>query len=106
MKDDSFKEFILDQLSDLDEVDARPMFGGFGLYQGEVFFSIIFKGRLYFKNDLTSRPVYLKMGMKPFRPNAKQTLRNYYEVPVDIIEDHDQLTAWAKKAIECQRGKA
>ena len=46
-KDDSFKDFVLDQLSDLDDVEARRMFGGYGLYQDEIFFGIIHKGRLY-----------------------------------------------------------
>ncbi len=36
MKDDSFKEFILDQLHDLDELEARSMFGGYGVYQGDI----------------------------------------------------------------------
>jgi len=102
MKDDSFKEFILDQLRRLDRVEARPMFGGHGLYQGEVFFGIIFKGRLYFKTDSTTVSSYIKMGMKPFRPNAKQILRSYYEVPVEILEDHDRLAVWAQKAIHSQ----
>ena len=31
--------------------------------------------------------------MKPFRPNAKQTLKSYYQVPVEIIEDADELAA-------------
>ncbi|MBI3014173.1 MAG: TfoX/Sxy family protein [Candidatus Tectomicrobia bacterium] len=102
MKDDSFTEFIRDQLRDLGEVECRAMFGGYGLYHGEVFFAITFKGRLYFKTDPTTLPAYRKMGMKPFRPNARQTLKTYYEVPVDIIEDQDQLTAWARKALEAQ----
>jgi DNA transformation protein len=33
--------------------------------------------------------------MKPFRPNAKQTLKSFYEVPVDIIEDSEYLAEWA-----------
>jgi len=37
-------------------------------------------------------------GMKPFRPNAKQTLTTYYEVPVEIIEDAERLTTWASQA--------
>jgi DNA transformation protein len=41
--------------------------------------------------------------MKPFRPNAKQTLKSYYQVPADVIEDADELSQWAMKAIECQR---
>jgi TfoX/Sxy family transcriptional regulator of competence genes len=31
MKDDSFRDFVLDQLRDLDDVEARRMFGGYGL---------------------------------------------------------------------------
>jgi DNA transformation protein len=37
--------------------------------------------------------------MKPFRPNAKQTLKTDYEVPVEIIEDSEQLTTWAAGAV-------
>jgi DNA transformation protein and related proteins len=43
--------------------------------------------------------------MKPFRPNVKQTLRNYYQVPVEIIEDGDRLGDWAVKAVHCQQLK-
>lgn len=101
MRDDSFKDFIFDQLEDLDELDCRPMFGGYGLYQDDIFFGIMFKGRLYFKTDSMTVGPFIKMGMKPFRPNARQTLKNYYELPVDIIEDRDRVTEWARKAIQC-----
>ena len=81
------------------------MFGGFGLYQDETFFGIIHKGRLYFKIDETTVGEYRKRKMKPFRPNAKQTLRSYYQVPVEIIEDDEQLCRWAGRAVGCQQGK-
>ncbi len=100
MKSDSFKEFVLDQLRDLGRVNCRTMFGGYGLYRDDVFFGIIYKGRLYFKTNPTTLPAYVEMGMKPFRPNAKQTLKSYYEVPVEILEDPDQLNAWAEKAAQ------
>ena len=105
MKDDSFKEFVLDQLHDLDRVTCRRMFGGYGLYQGKIFFGILYKGRLYFKTDASTRHSYLEIGMKPFRPNAKMTLKTYYEVPADIIEDPDQLMEWATKGIQCRAQK-
>lgn len=105
MKDDSFKDFVLDQLRDLDDVAARRMFGGYGLYQDETFFGIVHKGRLYFKIDETTVAEYRKRKMKAFRPNAKQTLKSYYQVPVEIIEDADQLCQWAEKAIGCQKRK-
>jgi DNA transformation protein len=98
----SFKAFVFDQLIGLPSVTCRAMFGGHGLYQNGVFFGIIHRGRLYFKTDEASRARYLARGMKPFRPTAKQTLKTYFEVPVDIIEDADQLAEWARQAAECR----
>ncbi len=98
IKTDSFKDFVLDQLGSLRGVTCRAMFGGYGLYQGDVFFGIIHKGRLYFKTSETSRSAYRERGMKPFRPNVRQTLKTYYEVPVDVTEDAEQLVAWAAQA--------
>jgi DNA transformation protein len=100
VRDDSFKEFVLDQIRELDRVSCRAMFGGYGIYCGEQFFAIIYKGRLYFKTDPTTASDYIRQGMKPFRPNAKMTLKTYYEVPADILEDSDQLMEWATKAVQ------
>jgi DNA transformation protein len=103
--DESFKDFVLDQLQDPDGVDARRMFGGYGLYRDETFFGILHKGKLYFKVDESTVGEYRRRKMKPFCPNSKQTLRSYYQVPVEIIEDGDRLGAWAEEAIRCQRKK-
>ncbi|MBI3876627.1 MAG: TfoX/Sxy family protein [Verrucomicrobia bacterium] len=92
-----FKEFVLDQLRTLG-AEARPMFGGHGLYCGGNFFGILHKGRLYFYTNAATRQPYLKRGMKPFRPNARQTLGKYYEVPAEVVENTDELVAWAQAA--------
>lgn len=98
LKNDDFKDFVLDQLDGLLGVNCRAMFGGYGLYWGEAFFGIVHKGRLYFKTSEASRAAYRERGMKPFRPNRKQTLRTYYEVPVDVLENAEQLVVWAGQA--------
>ena len=97
-KQDGFKDFVLDQLSELPGLTHRAMFGGYGLYQSEAFFGIIHKGRLYFKVTPTTLALYKDHGMKPFRPNPKQTLKTYYEVPVEIVENAEQLVQWANPA--------
>jgi DNA transformation protein and related proteins len=97
-KQDGFKDFVQDQLSGLPGLTHRAMFGGYGLYCGRVFFGIVHKGRLYFKTTATTAPRYREREMKPFRPNAKQTLNTYYEVPVDVLEDAGELTIWAQEA--------
>jgi len=99
-KSDGFKDFVLDQLANQRGVTARAMFGGYGLYHGATFFGIIHKDRLYFKVTPATAPRYKEHGMKPFRPNAKQTLKSFYEVPVDVIEDAEALTNWAAQAVE------
>jgi DNA transformation protein len=101
--DESFKDFVLDQLQDVNGVEARPMFGGHGLYKDEIFFGIVHKGKLFFKVDESTVGEYRKRKMKPFRPNAKQTLRSYYYVPLDILEDNERLCEWAVKAIHCHQ---
>jgi len=103
-KNDSFTDYVLDQLKDIGSVTAKPMFGGYGLYRGVVFFGIIFKGRLFFKTDGKTRTPYFERGMKPFRPTPRQTLKNYFEVPVDAVEEPDELARWAREAINCCRG--
>ena len=102
MRDDSFRDFVLDQLHDLGQIDCWRMFGSYGLYHGGVFFGIISKGRLYFKTDPLTRPEYERRGMAPFQPSAKQTLKSYYEVPVEVVEDDEQLVDWARRAVESQ----
>ncbi len=95
---DSFKDFVLDQLSALEGLRARAMFGGHGLYAGDRFFGILYQARLYLRTNDTTRPAYEQRGMKPFSPSARQTM-NYHEVPPEVMEHAVELVAWAQQAI-------
>lgn len=99
MNSDSVKDFVAGQLRLPGGLELRSMFGGHGLYSDGRFFGILFQGRLYFKTDATTRKVYELRGMKTFRPNARQELKNYYEVPADVLEDAPTLNEWAMDAI-------
>ena len=79
------------------------MFGGYGLYSDKIFFGIIYDSQLFLKTNDDTRPTYVERGMKPFRPNAKQTLTSYYEVPAAVLEESDDLIVWANDAVNCQR---
>ena len=92
-------EEVLDRLSALGEITSRPMFGGVGLYWRGVIFGIVFQDRLYLKIDDRSRDDYLARGMGPLRPNERQTLKSYYEVPPDVLADPEALLSWAREAI-------
>jgi DNA transformation protein len=102
MKKDSLKDFVMDQLSALPELRMKAMFGGHGLYQGSHFFGILMGGRLYFKTDEETRGAYLERGMEPFiyEKARRTTTINYFEVPPGVLENRDELVAWAKQAIK------
>ena len=95
---DSFKDFVLDQLSSMPDLSGRVLFGGYGLYHRDRFFGIIHKSRLFFKTHALTQPLYRSRGMQPFRPGARHTLARYYEVPLDILEDRRDLETWARHA--------
>ena len=96
---EGFEGRMLDRLSELGEITSRPMFGGHGIYWNDVIFGILFRGRLYLKVDEESKGDYLDGGMGPFRPNERQTLTAYYEVPSDAVDDREALLSWAQEAI-------
>ena len=108
MPDDPFKEFVLDQLNTLLDVQAKAMFGAHGIYSGDHFFGILDEGRLFFKTDEVSQADYTARGMEPFTYESKgRTLTmSYHEVPPDILENPQELVVWARRAIQAAAAKS
>ena len=107
MPGDSFKEYVLDQLTPLPGLRARAMFGGHGLYSAAKFFGILFEGRLYFKVSPRTQTAYEARGMGPFTyemPARTITMR-FYEVPADVLENRSELLEWARAAVTVASAK-
>ena len=97
---DGFRAFVLEQLADLESVRARAMFGGVGLYAGDVFFGLVAADALYLKVDDTNRQQYETEGMTAFQPYPGQPMTmSYFQVPVRVLEDREELTAWARVSV-------
>ena len=97
---ESFLQYVIDQLQEVGQVNTRRMFGGVGIYSGGLFFALIANNTLYFKVDSTNIEDFEKLGMKPFKPyKDKNQTMNYYEIPVDVLENCHELAIWAHKAI-------
>jgi DNA transformation protein len=107
MPDDSFKEFVLDQLAALPDLRAKAMFGAHGIYSGEHFFGILDEGRVFFKTDDTTEKDFTERGMPPFtyEMKGKTMTMGYHEVPPDILEQPHELVLWARKAIAIAAAK-
>ena len=108
MPDNTFKEFVLDQLSALPELRAKAMFGAHGIYSGDKFFGILDEGRLFFKTDAASQAAYVERGMGPFtyETKGKTMTMAYHEVPPEVLEQPQELVIWARKAIAIAASKS
>jgi len=97
----SYREFVLEQLGRVaDGIRGRGMFGGVGIYAGDLFFALIGGDTLYLKVDDSNRADFEQAGMGPFRPFGEGgEVMQYYEVPADVLEEPDRLRHWVGKAI-------
>jgi DNA transformation protein len=104
---DEYLTYVIDQLEDLGPVRSKRMFGGAGLYFEDLFFGLIADDVLYLKVDDSNRADYEAAGMEPFQPFPdKEIVMQYYEVPIDVLENKDTLWGWADKAVRVAERKA
>lgn len=100
---DSFVDFVLEQLDPVGPITPKRMFGGVGLYAGDLFFALLAGDVLYLKADETTRGALEQAGARPFQPYPDRRggsgTMPYYSVPAAILEDGDELMMWAKRSV-------
>ncbi|MGE0352378.1 MAG: TfoX/Sxy family protein [Gemmatimonadales bacterium] len=103
----TFRTFVLDQLGRVaPRIRARSMFGGVGIYSGELFFALIAEDQLYLKVDESNRSDFEARGIGPFRPYGPDgEAMQYYPLPEEVLEDLEALRAWVDKALAVARRK-
>jgi DNA transformation protein len=80
------------------------MFGFAGLYCDGLFIALVADDILYFKVDDSNRPDNESAGTGSFRPFPdKPHVIQYYEVPIEALENRDTLCHWAHKALDSAR---
>ena len=97
----AFLQYVLEQLERVGPVASRRMFGAVGLYCGEQFFAVIDDDTLYFKVNDETRADYEARGSKPLKPykDRPEVSMSYYAVPAEILDDAEELVAWARRAV-------
>jgi DNA transformation protein len=101
----TFRTFVLEQLGRcVPSIRGRSMFGGVGIYAGELFFALIADDTLYLKADEETRPQFERRGLGPFRPFGEPgEVMQYYRVSEDLLEDAEELRIWVNQAVEVAR---
>ncbi|NTX15114.1 TfoX/Sxy family protein [Myxococcus sp. CA056] len=99
---DSFVEYVVELLEKLGPVQARRMFGGWGLYFGGRMFGLIGDGQLFLKVDDVTRPDFQAAGCRPFifEGGGKTVALGYWTPPADASDDAYELLPWARRAVD------
>ena len=97
-----FIDYLKELFSELGPVQARKMFGGYGIYLDGVMFGLIDDDTLYLKTDETTVQDFEARGLMPFEYNkgGKIIKMSYYLAPDEVLEDPDDAIVWGKRAYE------
>ena len=91
--DTSEIDHLRELLAPLGRIDARRMFGGWGLYADGVIVAIVADGELMLKTDAQTRPVFERAGCSPFVHRAKgraDVAMSYWSVPGEALDDDER----------------
>ena len=93
--DPAYRDFVLEQLADVEELSSKSMFGGFGIFHRSKMFALITRDdALHLKADDHNRPRFEEAGCIQFHNMP------YWSVPADVLENREALVDWAWSSIE------
>lgn len=83
-------------------IALRRMFGGEGIFVGDLMIGIVIEDQIYLKANDATRGDFLVEDAKPFtyRRGKEQaaTSLSYYTVPERLLDDPEEFAVWARKA--------
>jgi DNA transformation protein len=104
-----FADFVQELLEGLGPVRIRRMFGGAGVYAGDVMFGLIDADVLYLKTDEALRGELAAQGSVGWvysRAPGKWEETSYWRLPESALDDPDEAVAWARKALAVAQARA
>lgn len=100
-----FLALLEDLFDGFEPVRTKRMFGGAGLYAGEVMFGLIADDVLFLKADEATAARFKAEGCEPFtyEGKSKPVVMSYWRMPERLYEDADELAVWAREALGVAR---
>jgi DNA transformation protein and related proteins len=91
-----------DLFHDFGRIAVRRMFGGEGIFVGDLMIGIVVDERIYLKTGDGNRADFEAEGSKPFTytrgKERNATSLSYYTVPEHLLDDPEEFCRWARKA--------
>ena len=104
-RDRSFVDRVCGLLMPLGPVQARAMFGGWGIYLDDLMFGLVAWDRLFFKVDEESKARFADVGSTAFtyEGKSKPVEMSYWEAPEGSLDSTDALLPWAELGLAAAR---
>ncbi|NIX77410.1 TfoX/Sxy family protein [Microvirga terricola] len=97
---------IRDIFRSVDLLRIRRMFGGQGIYQGDVMFALEAGGELYLKTDTETVETFRSINSRPFvytAHNGRAMETSYWLMPDACLDDEDEAARFALLALQAAR---
>ena len=98
----TFVEHLQEVFIDFGEIQAKRMFGGYGIYYQGIMFGLVADDFLYLKADSETAQYFEQLGLRRFEyDNGKKIIAlSYYLAPDDIFDDPEVAATWARRAYQ------
>jgi DNA transformation protein len=99
-------EAIRDVFRGLGPIHIRKMFGGQGVYQGELMFALEAYGELYLKTDEQTAARFRDLGSRPFvyeSRDGRTATMSYWLMPESALDDAEEAAELAGLALAAAR---
>jgi DNA transformation protein len=107
---DPFHEFVAELFAPMGPVSIRRMFGGAGVFRDGLMFALLGDDTVYLKTDAKLRADLEAEGCAPFlwtKPSTGEEIdMGYVSLPSSAMEDPDEASAWARRALAAARAQA
>jgi DNA transformation protein len=101
-------EALKELLKPFREVVVKRMFGGAGIYAGDLCFAIESDGEVFLKVDAASQPDFVAAGSSPFIyvARGRPMPTSFWRLPAIARAEADELIRWAALGMEAARRTA
>jgi DNA transformation protein len=97
-----FVEYLHEVFEQFGQIQARRMFGGYGIYHDGLMFGLVADDSLYLKADESSAEYFESRGLGRFgyEKGGKLVKLSYYLAPEEVLENPKTAALWARRAYE------
>jgi DNA transformation protein len=96
-------EAVAELFAEFGPVRCKRMFGGLGIYAGELMFGLVADGEIFLKVDAESRDRFEAAGSVPFayaRRTGRTAVMSYWRLPSVALDDPERAAEWAQLGLD------